>query len=87
MFGNLDDVIQWQQTVTIDLGEDVLAFRAQGQQAHQVDVKRKCGVLVETLPRRLHQRAQLLVRLEVVEEDQYIVPAVDKLQQHNNNQQ
>ena len=38
MANHVDDVIQWQEGVAFDLGEDVLAHGAAGQQPDQLDV-------------------------------------------------
>ena len=41
MANHVDDVIQWQEGVAFDLGEDVLAHGAAGQQPDQLDVVTK----------------------------------------------
>ena len=43
---HVDDVIQWQEGVAFDLGEDVLAHGAAGQQPDQLDVVPKRRAVV-----------------------------------------
>ena len=74
------DVVERQKRVTLDLRVHVLAFRAAGEQLHQVDVVLQWTVRVEAVALFTHQLDQRLERLLVVVEEEHVVAHVEQLQ-------
>ena len=66
--GDAYDIVQWEQGVALDLGVDVLALGAAGQEAHQVDVVHQRAAHVHAVPLRAHQLHQVRERRLVVVE-------------------
>ena len=75
-----DDVVERQQRVTLDLGVDVLALGAAGEQLHEVDVVLERAVGVEAVPLAAHQVDQHREARLVVVEEQHVVAHVQQLQ-------
>ena len=74
------DVVEREQGVALDLGVDVLALRAEGQQLHQVDVVLQGAAVVRAVslrPHQIHQRAEGAT----VVEQQHLLPRTHQLQQ------
>ena len=75
-----DDVVERQERVTLDLGVDVLALGAAGEQLHEVDVVLERAVGVEAVPLAAHQVDQHREARLVVVEEQHVVAHVQQLQ-------
>ena len=75
------NVVQGQQGVALDLGVDVLALGADGQQLHQVDVVHQGAVLVHAAALRAHHLHQRLEGGAVVVEHQHVLARVHQLRE------
>ncbi len=75
-----DNIVQRQQ-VALDLGVDVFALRADGQQLHQVDVVHEGAVFIHPpVTLRTHHLDQSLEGGPVIIKDQHILSRVHQLQ-------
>ncbi len=75
-----DNIVQRQQGVALDLGVDVFALRADGQQLHQVDVVHEGAVFIHPVTLRTHHLDQSLEGGPVIIKDQHILSRVHQLQ-------
>ena len=76
---NFDDVVQRKQRVALQLGVDVLALRAGGQQLHQRVVVGQSSVFIRPLPLWAHHLQQHREGGAVVVEHQHVLAAVHQL--------
>lgn len=76
-----DNIIQRQQGVALDLGVDVFALRADGQQLHQVDVVHERAIFIHSFTLRTHHLDQSLEGGPVIIKHQDILPRVHQLQE------
>lgn len=74
-----DDVVEGQQRVALELGVDVLALGARGQQLHQRVVVGQSPALIHALALRAHHLQQHWEGGPVVVEDQHVLAAVHQL--------
>ena len=70
--------------MALDLGVDILALCAQGQQLHQVDVVLKGAAVVRAVALRTHQVDQVHERSPVVVEQQNLFSRTNQLHEKNN---
>lgn len=75
-----DDVVQWEQGVTLDLSVDVLALSAHSQELDQVDVVHEGAVLIHAVPLRPHHLDERLERGSVIVEHEDVLSRVHQLQ-------
>lgn len=76
---NFDDVVQRKQRVALQLGVDVLALRAGGQQLHQRVVVGQSSVFIRPLSLGAHHLQQHREGGAVVVEHQHVLAAVHQL--------
>ena len=79
MCDNSHDVVEGKQGVTLDLGVDVLALRAQRQQLDEVDVVHELTAVVGSMALGPHQLDEHLERGAVVVEQKHLLTHIHQL--------